>query len=247
MIADQYIGNGRTAGLTGIPCLKDRVHMLICPGKRNRTSREVDEYDGSAGLMKAPQKLLLKLRELDLDAVSTDKAFIIHRHGLAFELTRNTADKNDCIGGLSRCHGSLDALINRGRTPFDGDHHRPVSLGVFEPQGERCVIRKAPGDANLSLHVLLTWRRRPRVDEGFSVHDQAETSTSCHDELILTLGGGQELTIPPCRHAAIRDTRRHAPETLTRAQIKVQRTFGSASNRLARQRGIIEVLAMKPA
>src|SRR5690625_5504001 len=76
MIADQYIGNGRTAGLTGIPCLKDRVHMLICPGKRNRTSREVDEYDGSAGLMKAPQKLLLKLRELDLDAVSTDKAFI---------------------------------------------------------------------------------------------------------------------------------------------------------------------------
>ncbi len=118
VVAVKHLGNSGTAGLTGIPCLKDGIAYRILGSERNGRTRTVDIDNLLALRLEVLKQIALHCRKLDRLAVAATKSGHAHGHLLAFERRSDSAYEYHnisvtCIGVVVLYHAYVEAEQRR--------------------------------------------------------------------------------------------------------------------------------------
>ena len=106
-VSKEYIGDGISAPLTGVPRFHDGGDMFVGPVHGQGASVQQDQDDGFAQLVNGLHQFPLDARQLERIPVASAKAFQSHAHLFPFQARGQPHYHHDYIGLLR----NLDSLL----------------------------------------------------------------------------------------------------------------------------------------
>ena len=97
IISEEDIGDSRTTGLTGIPCLQDSIACFRFGSQGDSGTGEVDEYDLLSCFLQFGKQTALDRWKFDGFAVTSLEAGNVDMHFLTFHCRGYTSGKDDNI------------------------------------------------------------------------------------------------------------------------------------------------------